>query len=86
MAPDLAVVGLGYVGLPLASEAVRSGLSVLGIDVSQAVVDGLNSGVSHVYDLSNSDVRAMCAAGFRASTDDYDLDGVDRSSSASPLR
>ena len=76
MATDLAVVGLGYVGLPLASEAVRSGLSVLGIDVSPAVVDWLNSGVSHIDDVSDSDIRAMCAAGFRASTDD-DLDGAD---------
>ena len=77
MATDLAVVGLGYIGLPLANEAVRSGLSVVGVDVSQAVVEGLNSGVSHIDDLSDSDIRAMCAAGFRASADSHDLDGVD---------
>ena len=86
MAPDLAVLGLGYVGLPLASEAARAGLSVLGIDVSQAVVDGLNSGRSHVDDLTDSDVRAMRDAGFRASTDHHDLDGPTPSLCASRHR
>ena len=66
MSVDLAIVGLGYVGLPLAQEASRAGLSVVGFDVNQGVVDGLNSGTSHVDDLSDADVAAMLAAGFRA--------------------
>ena len=49
---DLVVVGLGYVGLPLAHEACRSGLQVTGLDVNQRVVDGLNAGKSHIDDLS----------------------------------
>ena len=69
MTADLAVIGLGYVGLPLAQEAARSGLAVVGFDVSQAVVDGLNSGVSHVDDLSDADIAAMLEKGFRATTD-----------------
>ena len=73
MPTDLAIVGLGYVGLPLAQEATRAGLSVLGFDVNQAVVDGLNSGASHVDDLSDADVAAMLAAGFRATTDESEL-------------
>jgi len=68
-ARDLVVIGLGYVGLPLAQEATRSGLSVTGLDVSDAVVDGLNSGRSHVDDLTDDDVRAMLDAGFSATTD-----------------
>ncbi len=72
--PDLAVVGLGYVGLPLAHQAVVSGLEVVGFDLSTTTVDGLMSGLSHIDDLSADDVREMCAAGFRASTDPSILD------------
>ncbi|MGL5857337.1 MAG: nucleotide sugar dehydrogenase [Angustibacter sp.] len=71
---DLVVIGLGYVGLPLAQEASRSGLSVIGLDLSAPVVDGLNSGRSHVDDLSGADVAEMLGRGFRASTDESVLD------------
>ena len=60
------IIGLGYVGLPLAQEAVRVGLRVTGLDVKQATVDSLNAGRSHVDDLSDADVAAMVAGGFRA--------------------
>lgn len=76
MTADLAVIGLGYVGLPLAQEASRAGLTVLGFDVSDRVVDGLNAGRSHVDDLSGDDIREMQATGFRATTDAADLDGA----------
>lgn len=66
---DLVVVGLGYVGLPLAQEATRAGLRVVGLDVTEPVTVGLNAGRSHVDDLSDDDVAAMVAAGFRATTD-----------------
>lgn len=69
MARDLVVIGLGYVGLPLAQEAVRSGLSVTGLDVSERVVEGLRGGQSHVDDLSDDDIASMLAAGFDATTD-----------------
>jgi nucleotide sugar dehydrogenase len=71
---DLAVIGQGYVGLPLAQEASRAGLAVLGFDVNQGVVDDLNSGRSHVDDLRDADVQAMLDAGYRATTDENDLD------------
>ncbi len=66
---DLVVIGLGYVGLPLAQEACRSGLTVAGLDVNRRVVEGLADGCSHVDDLSDTDVRAMLDAGFRPTTD-----------------
>ena len=69
MARDLVVIGLGYVGLPLAQEAARSGLSVTGLDVSERVVEGLRAGRSHVDDLSDDDIATMLAAGFEATTD-----------------
>ncbi|WP_109505854.1 nucleotide sugar dehydrogenase [Nocardioides speluncae] len=67
---DLVVLGLGYVGLPLAHEATLAGLRVVGLDVSTRAVDGLNAGHSHVDDLSDADIQAMVDAGFVATTDE----------------
>jgi UDP-N-acetyl-D-glucosamine dehydrogenase len=67
---DLVILGLGYVGLPLARQATRAGLSVLGFDVDPAVAGALAAGRSHVDDLSDADVAAMLAAGFRPTTDE----------------
>lgn len=66
---DLVVVGLGYVGLPLVNEAVWSGMSVVGLDVSEVVVTSLNRGESHVDDISDSDVAELVKRGFVATTD-----------------
>jgi len=66
---DLVVIGMGYVGLPLAQEATRAGLTVTGFDVVDSVVAGLNDGRSHVDDLSDYDVQEMLQAGFLATTD-----------------
>jgi UDP-N-acetyl-D-mannosaminuronate dehydrogenase len=43
------VIGLGYVGLPLAVEASRAGLTVTGFDTNRAVINGLNSARSHSH-------------------------------------
>lgn len=69
MARDLVVIGLGYVGLPLAQEACRAGLTVTGLDVSEHVISGLSAGRSHVDDLSDADIAEMQAAGFTATSD-----------------
>jgi UDP-N-acetyl-D-glucosamine dehydrogenase len=66
---SLVVIGQGYVGLPLAREATRAGITVVGLDLSMAVVDGLNSGRSHVDDLSDADVSEMLDAGYKATSD-----------------
>ena len=64
------VVGLGYVGLPLAHELVRAGYRVLGYDISAKVVDGLMAGRSHIKDISDAQLAAMLADGrFSATTD-----------------
>ena len=73
MTADVAIIGQGYVGLPLAKEATAVGLKVLGYDVSQRVVDGLNAGKSHVDDLSDQDIATMIEGGFRATTDPSEL-------------
>ena len=67
-AESLVVIGLGYVGLPLAQEAIRAGLTVTGLDVSAATVAALNEGRSHVDDITDADVAAMRASGFVATT------------------
>jgi len=64
------IVGLGYVGLPLAVEFAKAGFNVTGIDVQEAKVDGLNRGESHVQDVPSSEVaRLLAAKRFRATTD-----------------
>ena len=74
---DLVVVGLGYVGLPLACQASRSGLAVAGLDVSSSVVAGLSAGRSHVSDVSDDDVLLMADNGFVATTDPSVVAGAD---------
>ncbi len=69
MGCDLVVVGLGYVGLPLAEAAASAGLTVTGLDVSDHVVAGLCAGRSHLQDISDRGVAGMLAAGFTATTD-----------------
>lgn len=64
------VIGLGYVGLPLSVEAGRSGLKVIGFDVNEAVVAGVNAGRSHIQDLTNDDVSSLCEAGLLEATTD----------------
>jgi UDP-N-acetyl-D-glucosamine dehydrogenase len=66
---DAVIIGMGYVGLPLAREASAAGLTVIGFDVNPEVVDGLNHGRSHVDDLADSDVVEMLGRGFYATTD-----------------
>jgi UDP-N-acetyl-D-glucosamine dehydrogenase len=65
---DLMVIGLGYVGLPLAREAAFSGLTVTGYDLNAELVAALNAGRSHVGDVPASDVAEMLRKGFRATS------------------
>jgi len=74
---DVAVVGLGYVGLPLVVEATRAGLRVLGIDTNQQVISALAAGRSHVEDISNESLAAALASGFTPSVDPSALARVD---------
>ena len=53
---DLAVIGLGYVGLPLAIEAANSKLKVVGYDINESLVTNLNNSTSHVEDISNNQI------------------------------
>lgn len=64
-----AVIGQGYVGLPLALELTRAGMPVVGFDTSEGIVAALNSGRSHVDDVADDHVQAMVDAGYRCTSD-----------------
>ena len=64
------IVGLGYVGLPLAVELARAGYRVLGFDVNPDVVEGLSEGRSHVKDVTDAQLQGAMECGrFSATTD-----------------
>jgi UDP-N-acetyl-D-glucosamine dehydrogenase len=66
----VAVVGLGYVGLPLACAFAESGHRVIGVDYSKPKVEGINSGLSHIDDVPPSQIKRLVAEGrLRATTD-----------------
>src|SRR5579862_8816918 len=76
-AQDVLVIGLGYVGLPLGIQAVRSGFRVTGYDTSEEKVAGLMAGRSHIDDMSDAEVAEMLQAGFRATADLTTMDTQD---------
>ncbi len=79
------VIGLGYVGLPLAMEFVNAGFRVIGYDVSQRVVDQLMGGTSHIQDISSEQVQKAVSAGlFTATTVEERLSECDAISIAVP--
>jgi UDP-N-acetyl-D-glucosamine dehydrogenase len=66
----IAIVGLGYVGLPLSIQFARSGVTVLGLDVDAEKVELLNKGRSYIKHIDSAAVAEMTKAGlFYASTD-----------------
>jgi len=67
------VVGLGYVGLPLAAEFGKAGFSVTGIDVQQSKIDRINAGESYVQDISGDDVRRLRQQKRLVATSDFSV-------------
>jgi UDP-N-acetyl-D-glucosamine dehydrogenase len=72
MKPDIAIVGAGYVGMPLAHAFADAGKSVVLIDVNQDVVDGINRGVSHIGDVPSGQLKKLVDDGRVTATTDYD--------------
>jgi UDP-N-acetyl-D-glucosamine dehydrogenase len=67
------VVGLGYVGLPLAAEFARAGFSVTGIDVQRSKIDRINAGESYVQDINSDDVSRLRGQGRLRATSDFSV-------------
>jgi len=67
---QIAIIGLGYVGLPLSLQFARSGVSVIGLDIDAAKVTAINQGQSYIQHIPAAEVAALVQAGsFTASTD-----------------
>lgn len=62
------VVGLGYVGLPLAVELARSGFRTIGYDIATNVVDTVNNGISHILDVDSQVLKAYVGEGLLSAT------------------
>ncbi len=72
------IVGLGYVGLPLAVEFGNAGIRTIGIDVNQDRVDQLNAGENYIQDVNDAALKALVDAGtFTATTDFSSIKHID---------
>ena len=69
----LGVIGLGYVGLPLAVEFAQAGYRVTGIDVDEKRVNELKKGRSYVQDVATRDVRSLTKSGHLEATTDFSV-------------
>src|SRR5438876_6078615 len=69
----VAVIGLGYVGLPLATTFAEAGFQVTGIDVDQKKVDQANRGESYIQDIPDSLLRRLIDAACLNFTSDYTI-------------
>src|SRR5688572_18466476 len=75
---SIAIVGLGYVGLPLSLQFARSGVNVLGLDIDATKTDALNAGQSYIKHIKPADVQEQVdAKRFAASTDFAGIRGVE---------
>src|SRR5213594_4142894 len=69
----LGVIGLGYVGLPLAVEFGHAGFHVVGLDIDEKRVSDLRKGRSYIQDVPTGDVRALVRDGKFLPTSDFSL-------------
>lgn len=67
----LGVVGLGYVGLPLAVEKAKVGFRTIGFDVQESKVEMVNSGINYIGDVVNEDLEAIVKSGLLSATTDF---------------
>ena len=67
----IAIIGLGYVGLPLALQFSRSGATVIGIDIDPAKVDALKQGRSYIKHITPEAINEQFAAGRLSATTDF---------------
>ncbi len=76
----MAIVGLGYVGLPLALQFCRSGMRVVGLDVDEAKVKAIRDGVSYIKHISGEEIKEQVKAGLLEADTDFgrvkDVDAV----------
>jgi UDP-N-acetyl-D-glucosamine dehydrogenase len=71
-APRVGIIGLGYVGLPLAAAFAEAGVHVLGLDAVQSKVDLINAGQSYIEDIPSDRLAPLAAAGLIRATTNWD--------------
>jgi len=69
---EVGVVGLGYVGLPLAVEKAKAGYKVIGFDLQKSKVDMVNAGHNYIGDVVNEDLQALVKEGKIQATTDFE--------------
>src|SRR5580765_8666502 len=67
----LGVIGLGYVGLPLAVEFAQAGFRVVGIDIDERKVRSVNAGTSHIEDVATATLKPLVAKNLIRAQADY---------------
>ncbi|VAW07988.1 UDP-N-acetyl-D-glucosamine 6-dehydrogenase, partial [hydrothermal vent metagenome] len=71
------VIGMGYVGLPLAVAMTKRGLTAIGYDISQSHVAALNAGESSIEDVTDEELQIALASGLTITSDPVDLGRAD---------
>ena len=69
----IGVIGLGYVGLPLAVEFAKAGFPVTGIDVDESKVAGINAGENYIPDIADDTLQTLVKTGNLRATTDMDI-------------
>jgi len=67
----LGVIGLGYVGLPLAVEKAKAGYKTIGFDIQMDKVDKVNKGINYIGDVLNADLESIVSSGYLRATTDF---------------
>ena len=67
----LGVIGLGYVGLPLAVEKAKAGFKAIGFDIQESKVEMVNSGKNYIGDVVNEDLKDLVKSGLLSATTDF---------------
>jgi UDP-N-acetyl-D-glucosamine dehydrogenase len=67
----LGVIGLGYVGLPLAVEKAKAGYMTIGFDIQKEKVDKVNQGINYIGDVVNEDLKKIVESGLLSATSDF---------------
>lgn len=67
------VIGLGYVGLPLAVEKAKAGFQTIGFDIQKSKTDKVNQGINYIGDVAGSDLSALVEKGMLRATSDFSL-------------
>ena len=67
----ISIIGLGYVGLPLALQFARSGVKVLGLDVDSSKVQDINAGRSYIKHIKAEDIQQQHSNGYLEASNDF---------------